>query len=138
MIETAAVLLTWILLLVGTLDLGLVLFRHNLMQRLATEAARLTAVRGANATPQFVPWGPTTVEVSLDQSHAIAQLLRPLTLGLDPAQFQVRIEWPDGGNQYDQRVFVRVRSSQRTALTRFLPGDGDVPLQSTASARISL
>jgi hypothetical protein len=47
MIETAAVLLTWILLLVGTLDLGLVLFRHNLMQRLAVPTPPRSSSPGA-------------------------------------------------------------------------------------------
>lgn len=137
MLETAAVLATWIVLLVGILDLGLVLLRHNLLQRLATQAARLTSVRGANASPQLTPWGPSSLEVSLNQQHPVAALLRPMTGGFDPAQFQVRIEWLDGGNQSDQRVRVQVNSSQPTALSGVWPGGGSLSLQSSALARIN-
>lgn len=138
LVETAAVLLTWMLLLLGTLDLGLVLFRQTLVHHVAAKAVRLAAVRGANASPQAAPWGPTTVEVTLDQSHPVANPLRHYTGGLAPAQFRIRMEWPDGGNQRDQRVIVRVTSSQTTCLTGLFPGDGSVPLQTTQMCRISL
>lgn len=137
MVETAAVLAAWLVLLLGTLDLGMVLTRHTLAHHLAANAVRLAAVRGANASPQVAPWGPTTVQVTLDQSHPVADRLRPFTGGFPPSQFLVRLEWPDGDNQRDQRVIVRVTSSQPTALTGLLPGDGSVPLQTSQMCRIS-
>ncbi|MFN7767519.1 MAG: TadE/TadG family type IV pilus assembly protein [Planctomycetaceae bacterium] len=136
LIETAGVLLTWIVLLVGTLDLGLVLLRHTVSQNLASKAARLAAVRGANSSPEVTPWGPATVVVTLDQAHPVANLLRSCTGGLSPDQFQVRLEWPDGDNGREHRVTVRVTTSQTTALTGLLPGNGTVPLQITTMARI--
>ncbi len=136
LIETAGVLLTWLTLLIGTLDLGLVLLRHTILQNLASKAARLAAVRGANSSPEVTPWGPATVVVTLDQAHPVANLLRSCTGGLSPAQFQVRLEWPDGDNQREHRVLVRVTTSQTTALTFLLPGDGSVPLQISTMTRI--
>jgi hypothetical protein len=136
MLETALLLSAWIILLMGTLDLGMVLFRHSIMQQIATRAVRLAMIRGANSTPQVASWGPATVQVTLDQSQAVANLLRPSTAGLTPSTFQVRMEWPDGGNQRDQRVKVTVTSAQPTVLQSLLPGNGSVALSSTALTRI--
>jgi len=136
-VETALLLLVWLLLLIGTLDLSLVLFRHTFTHHLATTAARLAAVHGANAAPQATPWGPMTVQVTLSDTHPVADLLRPLTGGLSPADFLIRLEWPDGGNNFDQRVRVTVITSQATALGSLFPGNGSVPLQATSLARIT-
>jgi hypothetical protein len=106
------------------------------MQQIATKAVRMAMIRGANSTPQIASWGPVTVQVSLNQSQAVANLLRASTAGLDPASFQVRMEWPDGGNQRDQRVMATVTSAQPTVLQSLLPGDGSFSMTSTALTRI--
>jgi Flp pilus assembly protein TadG len=136
MFETALLLSAWLILLLGTLDLGMILFRHTIMQQIATKAVRLAMIRGANSTPQIASWGPVTVQVSLNQSQAVANLLRASTAGLDPAAFQVRMEWPDGGNQRDQRVMATVTSAQPTVLQSLLPGNGSFSMTSTALTRI--
>lgn len=136
-VETALVLGVWLLLLLGTLDLGIIMFRNNFVHHLANSAARLAAVHGSNSAPEVTPWGPTTLQVGLDQPHPVTDILRPLAGGLPPAEFQVRMEWPDGGNRFDDRVRVTVTSSPATALASFLPGDGTVSLQSVCIMRIS-
>jgi hypothetical protein len=136
MVETALVLSAWMILLLGTLDVGMILFRHTVMQQIAAKAARLAMIRGANSTPQIASWGPATVRVRLHQSGSVANLLRPSTGGLTPSGFEVLLEWPDGGNQRDQRVSVTVISSQATVLHNLLPGNGSFAMQSTALTRI--
>ena len=136
MLETALLLSAWMVLLLGTLDLGMILFRHTIMQQIAAKAVRLAMIRGSNSMPQIASWGPATVQVSLDQSHAVANLLRPSTAGLTPADFQVRLEWPDGGNLLDQRVKATVTSAQPTVLQSLLPGNGSFSMSSTALSRI--
>lgn len=136
MVETALVLSAWMILLLGTLDIGMILFRHTVMQQIAERAARLAMIRGANSTPQIASWGPATVRVRLHQSDPVANLLRPSTCGLTPSGFEVLLEWTDGGNQRDQRVTVTVSSAQDTILQSLLPGNGSFAMQSTALTRI--
>lgn len=136
-VETALVMLVWMLLLIGTLDLAIVLFRHTFVHHLANSAARMAAVRGANSAPEATPWGPTTVQCTLNQAHPVADALRPLTGSMSPADLQIRLEWPDGGNGFDQRVRVTVTATQPTALAGLLPGPGSISLQATSLGRIS-
>lgn len=136
MVETALVLSAWMILLLGTLDIGMILFRHTVMQQIAERAARLAMIRGVNSTPQIASWGPATVRVRLHQSDPVANLLRPSTCGLTPSGFEVLLEWTDGGNQRDQRVTVTVSSAQDTILQSLLPGNGSFAMQSTALTRI--
>src|SRR4051812_47653674 len=61
--ETTLVLVAFLTLILGMLDLGLAVFRQQLVSRAARGAARLAIVHGSVAPSDFNggPWGTATI-----------------------------------------------------------------------------
>src|SRR5438552_607017 len=60
LVETAIVLNVFLLLILGTLDLGIATYRYNTLSQAARNGARQAAVHGALAAPALAAWGPGT------------------------------------------------------------------------------
>ena len=87
--ESTLVLLILVFLILGTLDLGMMVFRYNTAAELARIGARAAIVRGADAPPRLPAW---------DQGSAPAGIrahLRPLldACGISDEQFHVTVEY---------------------------------------------
>jgi Flp pilus assembly protein TadG len=107
-IEAAIVLPICLLLLFGMLELSMALVRHTVMSEAARRIARTAIVHGANATASQGKWGPTALAIDAADDHPAAAAVRDVLMTLDPSQVQINIQWPDGGNQPEDRVDVTV------------------------------
>jgi Flp pilus assembly protein TadG len=136
LVETALVMVVFLTLLLGMLDLGLGVFRNNILSQAARQTARQAVVHGSLSS---VPWGPSTYgPVTADDNGAIATALRPYLVGLDPSTVTVQVAWPDGGNAPDQdcRVRVTVSTPYRPMMT-FVFGNPTYTLSATSTMPVA-
>ncbi len=141
-VEMAIVLLVFLTVVLGMLDLGIGVYRSHVLAHAASQCARQAIVHG-NLAARLGPWGPTAYSEKANHTHPIADVIRPLMSGLDPADVDILVTWPDGGNDVEQRVSV-TRLGQwkrepsiisRTALSVMAPEVKDLalPLRKTSS-----
>jgi Flp pilus assembly protein TadG len=110
LVETALVLLVFLLLILGMLDLGIAVLRNHLVAEAARQGARQAIVHGSKAT-QLGTWTAGNYQAPL------RQFVLPLLPGIDPDTVAVQADWPDGGNDPGQRVRVTVSTSYRPIIT---------------------
>jgi Flp pilus assembly protein TadG len=108
LVESAIVLGTFVVMMVGVLDLGLAVLRQNSLDAAARQVARAAVVRGAMAASDQVAWGPARYASRVSTSSEIANMARDALATIDPQDVSVVVDWPDGGNQPEQRVRVRL------------------------------
>lgn len=94
-------------MMLGILDLGLAVLRQNSLDAAARQVARAAIVRGAMAPSQDA-WGPASLVTVAAKSSEIASTARALLVTINPRHVQLQVDWPDGGNQPEQRVRVRI------------------------------
>lgn len=119
MVEMAIILNIFLLLVLGILDLGLATYRYNALSEAARQGARQAIVHGALAPPRMAAWGPATYTGTADDDSVYAQAVAPMLAGFDLSDVDIRIEWPDGGNSFQQRVRYTVTTQYRPILTNF-------------------
>jgi hypothetical protein len=107
-VESALVLTTLLILVFGILDLGIATYRYNLLAEAARRLSREAIVRGNDATPEILPWGPVPVTTTASDDSPTANFVRPLLAGFDLSQVTIEMEWLDGGNESDDRVRVKL------------------------------
>jgi Flp pilus assembly protein TadG len=135
-VESAVVLATTLLLLLGMLELSIVLVRHTVMSEAARRIARAAMIHGASATATQSHWGPASVTINAASSHPAATAVRDVLMTLDPAQVQIAVQWPDGGNNPDQRVRVAVTFTHQPIVP--VPGwYNHLDLQGSSTMRIA-
>src|SRR4051812_15031852 len=88
-LESALTLPVFLILVLGTLDLGMGVFRQHTISAAARSGARLAIVHGYNAPDPTGswsgPWGSQTIDVPLSDSNVpIAVELRPLLVASNP------------------------------------------------------
>jgi Flp pilus assembly protein TadG len=102
-VEMAVVLSTFLLILFGLLDLGLVVLNYNNLRDAAQQVTRVAIVRGKDAAPQFAVWGPATYSGTAASGDEIASIVASSLIIMPNSQVQVQVQWPDGacaeGNQ---------------------------------------
>lgn len=113
LVETAIILNVFLLLILGTLDLGLATFRYNTVSQAARQGARQAAVHGALAPPQLSSWGPGTYTGTAADGSEFAQAVSPMLAGFKLSDVTIRVEWLDGGNNVQQRVRYSVSTPYR-------------------------
>ncbi|MBI3464450.1 MAG: pilus assembly protein [Planctomycetes bacterium] len=106
MLESAIVLGVMLLTVLGALDLGLAVLRYNTLSEAARGLARHALVHGAQSPPELNAWGPASWAGAADESSEIAQAVKPFLVAMEPSKVSVRVEWPDGSNEPDERVQV--------------------------------
>jgi Flp pilus assembly protein TadG len=134
MAEAAIILPVFLFLALGTLDLGLAVFRNHTVAEASRQGARIASVHGSLAT-QLGTWGTTaysgagnstdTIPTAMNNAGAFA--------GLNPANVTVSVSWPDSGNnpQNGDRVEVAV-STTWTPMFTYVFGSRTVTLSATS------
>ena len=135
MVETAVVLSTTLMFVLGAFDVGLAALRFNFIAEGARRVARAAIVRGELSSDVTAAWGPGTYEGTADDSHPLANVLREVIATLDPADVLLRVEWIDGGNRTDDRVRVEIRALHRPAVT-WITGGQNLELRATSTMKI--
>jgi Flp pilus assembly protein TadG len=107
-VESAIVLSIYLLLLLGMMELSIAVVRYGMLADAARRVARTAITRGSMAPNSLGTWGPATTETTADKSDPIAAAVRPTLATMDPKDVRIRVHWPDGGNQPDQRVHVTI------------------------------
>lgn len=135
-LEGAAMLGAWTVMFVGIFDFGSATLHRNLVSHVARQATRLAIVRGSEAGPELPVWGPTTQTFRMSDNHPIANTLRPLAGGSATNNFEVTLEWLDGGNEAEKRVRATV-TSRYSSMLNFVPGSSNVPLRARSTMPIA-
>jgi hypothetical protein len=141
LLEVGLTLPVFLVLVLGTLDLGLAVFRQHTITAAARSGTRMAMVHGSLAPTSFGQWGPETIDKKLSQAKpdhkdTIVEALQPLLVASDPKETRVLAEWPDGGNAPGQHARVTVTSAYHPLMT-FIFGDTDVTLKSTSTMTIA-
>ncbi len=145
-VEMAIVLLTFLTLVLGMLDLGLGVARYNSLAHAARQGARQAIVHGSMADRLGV-WGPATVEFSLSASPPsivlpstdaadIAAFIQPTLVHFNPAEVTVKVKW-ESGNEFGQPVTVTLSAPYRPMMT-FIFGNSVSPIKLTAESTMSI
>ena len=134
LVEGALIGSVFVLVLMAALDLSLAVLRYNTLSEAARRVARAAIVRGERASPSM-SWGPEVYEAAADDDSDIAETARSILIALHPADVNVRVEWPDGGVQVNNRVIVSLSYDFEPLLSLGF-GIAPVTLSSTSTMRI--
>lgn len=137
-IELAIVLMVFLTLVFGMLDLGIAVFRYHVLAEAARQGTRAAIVHGSLAERLGV-WGPASI-TEADVSHPIiAEVIQPLLQGFDQNQVTILVEWPDGGNnpgqEYQHRARVTVSTTYQPIITFIFAQS--IPLEATSEMIIA-
>ncbi len=135
--ELAVVMGIFLTLVLGMLDLGLGVFRYNLLAQAARQGARQAIVHGDMAD-RLGTWGPGAYSGTAADGTEIALAIQPLLRGIDPAQVSIQAEWLDGGNEVaeEHRVRITVSTPYQPAMT-FIFGNPTFTLEATSTMAIA-
>jgi len=134
-VEMALILLLFLTLVLGMLDLGIGVFRYNLLAQAARQGARQAIVHGGLAN-RLGSWGPQSYSGRGDDSHPIAEVVRPWLTAFDPSEVGIQADWIDGGNDVDRRVRIAVSAPYRPIMT-FIFGNPTFTLRGTSTMPIA-
>ena len=109
LVEGAIVLMVFLTLVLGTIDLGLGVLRYHLVSETARTLARQASVRGNTDPHRWPTWGPGSVEVYADNTASdISNFIRPYLATMDPSKVKINMDWPSGSNNVDDKVSVKI------------------------------
>ena len=136
MAEAAIVLPVFLSLALGTLDLGMAVFRNHAVGEAARQGARIASVHGFLAN-QLGPWGTTAYSGAGDSTDTIPTAIRNAgaLAGLNPANVTISVQWPDGSNNVLTSADCRVQvtaSTTWTPLFSYLLGGTTLTLSATS------
>jgi Flp pilus assembly protein TadG len=119
LVETAIVLNLFLLLILGSFDLGIAVYRNNTLSQAARQGARQAAVHGSLAAPSMNAWGPETYHGTAGDGSVYAAAVSPTLVGFALANVTIKVEWIDGGNAAQQRVRYTVSTPYKPIITSF-------------------
>ena len=135
-VETAIVLLVILTITVGMFDLGMGVFRNNILSQAARQGSRIVIVHGHLAPPQLSEWGPAGYTATGDSAGEIPTAIRPYLAGLDPSRVNVSVVWLDDHNELEGRVRVTVSTTYQPFLA-FIFGNSTYNLAASSTQRIA-
>lgn len=139
-VELAIVLMVFLILVLGMIDLGLAILRQQLLSEASRQGVRQAIIHGKLAPsglPGGGPWGPTSVDVLASSSdHPIIEHIRPFLIQMDHAQTRIQVEWPEGSNDIQKQVRVTVSTTYQPMIT-FIFGDTAMALTSSTTMPIA-
>ena len=94
-------------LLIGTVDLGIAVYRYNTIAEAARAGTRYAAVHGSSATKQV---GPSA------NNSDVETVVRSRAPGFIASDLTVTSSWPDGDNNSGDHVTVSVNYTYRPAM----------------------
>lgn len=133
-VEGAVVLIVFLTLMLGTIDLGIAVASYNSLADVARSVARQASVRGVHASPETMEWGPATYQGTAADAHAIAMSSRQSIVMADPGDVLLVVAWPDGDNRLNDRVVVTVAYQYESFLP--LAPYSPIPMSSTSTVRV--
>lgn len=133
--ETAIVLIIFLLLLFGMIDLGIMVVRSQSLSQAARNGVRAAIVRGEYANV-LGSMGPGEINGFASDSNAIAAAARPHLNLMNPADVALQATWLDGDNQEGSRVRVRL-SADFTPISTFIFGSPTWTLSGTSEMHIA-
>jgi Flp pilus assembly protein TadG len=139
MVETALVFTAFMMLIVGSIDLGVAVFRYHVLSDAARIGVRKAIVHGSNASSSWNggPWGTTTYgPKAANDSDVKAQAIAPYLVGMDTSKVNVTISWPDGSNAPEKKVTVTL-STTWTPILGFIFGSPTYTLSASSTMLIA-
>jgi Flp pilus assembly protein TadG len=139
LVEGAMVMTVFLTLVLGAIDLGTAVFRQHILSEAARQGARAAIVHGSLAPSSWNggPWGTTTYgPVAANTSSSQAQAVAAYLGGMNPADVQVTISWPDGSNAAESRVTVTL-TTPWTPLMGFIFGSPSITLTGASTMQIA-
>jgi hypothetical protein len=118
-LEMSIILMTFLVLTLGMLDMGIGVFRYHIVAQAARFGARRAIVHGDRAT-QLGSWGTATIDVMANANgipivdgvgvDGAGDGIASMLVGCDLSQTRIRVEWLEGGNSFEQPVRVTLTS----------------------------
>lgn len=113
-LEMSIILMTFLVLTMGMLDMGIGVFRYHIVAQAARFGARRAIVHGDRAT-QLGSWGTATIDVAANANgipivDGVDDGIAPMLVGCDLSQTRILVEWLEGGNSFEQPVRVTLTS----------------------------
>jgi Flp pilus assembly protein TadG len=139
-VEMAIVLLPFLVLTMGMLDLGVGIFRSHILAQAARHACRRAIVHGEQATA-LGSWGPTTIDVPATATGVpivgdAAEGVQPMLVGCDLVQTRIVVEWLNGNNAFEEPVRVTITSPYTPVLLFIFP-NGTIDLSASSTMPIA-
>lgn len=134
LVEGAVIGSVFLLTLFVTLDLALAVLRYNALSEASRSIARAATVRGERSSALTV-WGPARVESTMSSEMMESISAKGLLVTMDPDDVQLVMEWPDGGNQVNDRVRITLLYEYQP-LFKFGLGDSPFNLTAVSTMRI--
>jgi hypothetical protein len=137
--ETGIVIVVFLFLILGMMDLGIGVFRHNTISQAARQGARQASVHGELALDGWNggKWGPTTIDQPATATGIpVVETIRPSLVGCNLKETRILVEWPDGGNRLEQRVRVTITTTYRPFFTSLL-GNSPITLRASSTMPIA-
>lgn len=126
-VEVALVTPCVLFVLVGMLDLGLATYSSNTLAEAVRAGARYAIVHGSNSTS---PAGPDA------NSAAVANAVLASAPGIRSTQLEISSTWPDGINDYGNRVTVSATYNYNSCVA-WMIGKPTIPLRASTTMEIS-
>jgi Flp pilus assembly protein TadG len=137
LVELSFVLMVFLTLVLGMLDLGIGVFEYNIVSQVARAGARKAIIHGSMAPAAMGTWGPTTYgPVAATDTNPIAQAIAASLPGLDPSKVTIEVEWLDSNNQPEKRVRVTVTYPFQPMMT-FIFGSPTLTLSAVSEMPIA-
>jgi Flp pilus assembly protein TadG len=125
MVETTLVILPFLVITLGMVDLGNAVFRHHVISQAARQGVRKAIVHGSLAKSGWNggTWGPATFgPVAATDTNPKSQAVAPYLSGLDPSATNITMQWLDTSNLPEKRVRVTVTTTWTPAVTLVFGG----------------
>lgn len=138
-LEAAIIIPVFLLLVLGTVDVGLAVFRYNTLSQASRQGVRQAMVHGENAPSGWNggPWGPTTVgPTTVDQTSPQVDAVKSMLTTCPQDRTSVTVEWLDNRNHVGDTVRVTVISEYEPMISWFF-GGATISLSSTSTMPIA-
>jgi len=134
-VEAAVVLSVFLVVLLGSLDLGLAVLKNNTLAEAARRLARAAIVRGSSSSSIHTVWGPTTYNGTANDGSQYAKVVNGVLVAVNSADVKLRLEWPDGGNDSGNRVSATVTTTYQPMIASIF-GSSPYTLHASSTMRI--
>lgn len=134
MVEFAVIMIAFLLLIFGIIDLGRGVFRFNQLSQAARYGARQAIVHGFLAPSGWNggAWGPSAVDVKADaEGNPIVEALKPALVHCELAKTRIQMVWLDSNNALESRVRVTISCPFQPVLSSFFGGAINLSATST-------
>jgi Flp pilus assembly protein TadG len=144
MAETGVVLLTFLIVVIGTIDLGIAVLRQHTITEAARYGARRASVHGAYCqltTPSWENggWGATQIgptSASTTGTPIIDDMRNNFLQDIVPlSSTNITVTWPDGNNNIESHVKVQVTTTYTPMLTLIF--NGSISLSASSTMQIA-